>query len=84
MLQTSVKSIDNKSLRVMVWVGVIFNAQNDLNVFISAIMNIEIYRDEIIDHRVKLFRVSIDNHFLLMDDNPLSEVERIPQVKLPA
>lgn len=55
----------------MVWVGVIFNAQNDLNVFISAIVNIEIYRDEIIDRRVKLFRVSIDNHFLLMDDNPL-------------
>lgn len=32
-------------------------------------MNAEIYRDEIVDSHIKLFRGAIGNNFNLMDDN---------------
>ena len=53
----------------MVWAGIILNGHTDLLIFTSATGNAKIYRDEVLDPHVKLFRGKIGNNFLLMDDN---------------
>ena len=54
---------------IMVWAGIILNGRTDLHIFTSATMNAVMYRDEVLDPYVKLFRGAIGNDFLLMDDN---------------
>lgn len=54
---------------IMVWAGIILNGRTDLHIFSTATMNAEIYRDEVLDPHVKLFRGAVGDNFLLMDDN---------------
>lgn len=57
----------------MVWSGIILNGRTDLHVFASTTAHVETKHTkyEVLDPHVKLFKVSIGNNFLLMNDNTL-------------
>ncbi|GFX98353.1 transposable element Tcb1 transposase [Trichonephila clavipes] len=54
-----------------VWGGIIFGSRTDLHVQ-SVTMTDHIYRDVILEQRVRLFRGAKGAEFLFMDDNARS------------
>ncbi|KFM57054.1 Transposable element Tcb2 transposase, partial [Stegodyphus mimosarum] len=54
---------------VMVWGGIMIDGRTPLHVFSSGSVTGQIYRDEVLDPYVRLFRGAYGPDFLFMDDN---------------
>ncbi|KFM60109.1 Transposable element Tc1 transposase, partial [Stegodyphus mimosarum] len=54
---------------VMVWGGIMIDGRTPLHVFSSGSVTGQIYRDEVLDAYVRLFRGAYGPDFLFMDDN---------------
>ncbi|GFX00093.1 transposable element Tcb2 transposase [Trichonephila clavipes] len=54
---------------VMVWGGIMIDGRTPLHVFRSGSVTGQIYRDEVLDPYVRLFRGAYGRDFLFMDDN---------------